>query len=326
MEEANKTAILVVYDKESCNIFEADNPAELLQHIDPAKKNWMDIKNIEQNHQFLDVDLGLHLLIKEDILNRKHLPKAEVLDDFFFMTLQNILSVDDKINFHHKSFLLGKNILYSFNLDDNLDYAAILERIKNNRGKIRRSKISYVLYQLIDKLIDNCFPVLEELRDYIETMEDALTVNYSNDRINEIMMLRKDLINIRRFILPVREVVTAFKQFETEITGKSDLVYFNDLTDHLSSLLSSIDTYREMIVNLRDLNTSNMNLKMNIVMKTLSIMGTVFLPLTFIAGVYGMNFKYMPELESKIGYPVVIVIMVVISIIMVIVMKRKKWF
>ncbi len=321
---------LIKYNKQESTPFDSENLNEIFSQIEPDKVNWININNLHDVSiiEQLGVKFDLHNLVLEDVLNTEHLPKIENFDDYIFFTLKMLVvnSEDKHIEHEHLSFIIGKNYILSFQEKKGDIFNLIRERIFEGKGKARIRKSDFLFYLLIDKIVDNYFVVIENIREKIENLEDELINNPSGNLINEIHAQKKQLVFIQKSIFPLREALHRLMKEESKLIHKTTLTYLNDVYDHVLHLIEVYNSSREMTKSLIDLNLSNMNTNMNNVMKTLTVVASIFIPLTFLAGIYGMNFEYMPELKLQWAYPVLLIIMVVIGLGMFVYMKRKKWF
>jgi len=200
-----------------------------------------------------------------------------------------------------------------------------LDRIKNSRGKIRRFGADYLAYVLIDVLVDNYFVIIEDLGERIDEMQDSIIHDPSPQSLQAIYNLKKEMIKIRKATWPLREIISQLNKIDTEFIKETTNIYLRDVYDHTIQIIDTIETYRDVLSGMIDIFMSSVSNKMNEVMKVLTIIATIFIPLTFIAGVYGMNFQNMPELAWKWGYLTIICVMVVIIIGMIFFFRRKKW-
>lgn len=321
---------LIVYDENKVKTYQSDSLDEIITLLDPSKNNWIDIKNFAEIHKnrIFENHFKIHDLINEDILNINHLPKYEEFENQAFFTMKNCIysTDDDFIQYSHKSIVLSSNCLISFHLNHNDIFTPVKNRILDNKGRVRKKKIDYLFYLLVDLMINNCFPVLEKLHERIESLEDNLLDNPEKDYIVDILGIKKQFVHLRKFVFPLTDIIQKFKKDELDILEDGNLIYLNDLQDHINHMMATLSTYREMVTGLIDLNTSNQNNNMNKVMKTLTIVATIFIPLTFIAGIYGMNFSNMPGLNYDYGYYIALLTMAFILIAMIVWMKKRKWF
>jgi len=291
---------------------------------------WVDVvglSNSEELFRKLRELWGIHLLVLEDVLNVNHRPKAEYFDDYFFVILKMLTYTGDngiEVESEQVSFIWGSNYVLTFQEREGDVFEAIRDRIRNNKGIVRKEKACYLAYLLIDSVVDNYFAVLEKLGERVEGFEELVIADPSYEIVGKIHDLKRELIELRKSIWPLREVLGVLYKGDLDM-AKSCAVYFRDVYDHTVEIIDIVETYREMVSGLLDVFLSSLSNKMNEVMKVLTIIATIFIPLTFIAGIYGMNFKYMPELDWEWGYPLVLIVMAFISICMVLYFKRKKW-
>ena len=237
------------------------------------------------------------------------------------------MSFDDdyQLEQEHVSFILGDSYILSFKEQRGELFKPIRERIDKNIGKVRKKKTDYLLYLLIDAIVDNYLLMLENLGKRIEDIEDELIENPNKNNISEIHFIKKQLFLIRRQIFTLRDAISNLIKEEPQQIFESNYKYLKDIQDHVNFVFESIETFLEDQKSLMELNNSNMNNSMNQVMKTLTIVATIFIPLTFIAGIYGMNFQNIPELSLSWGYYGVWGLMIMITLVMIWYMKRKRW-
>ncbi|QQS34935.1 MAG: magnesium/cobalt transporter CorA [Ignavibacteriales bacterium] len=298
--------------------------------------NWINISGIHDIAAIekIGVIFNLHPLVLEDIVNVNQSPKIEDYDHYLFIVTK-MIDYDKKqecIKIEQVSFILGKNYLLTFQEDayDVFDFLRV--RIRENKGRVRKSGEDYLLYRLLDALTDNYMLVLEHLDEKIESIEDNLLDNPDQNVLESIHELRKDLMKIRRAAAPLREIIYSLEKEPKEMIHKSTLLFLRDLNDHVKQVMESLENYREIINGMHEIYISNSSFKLNQVVKVLTIISTIFIPLTFIVGIYGMNFNTnagplnMPELNWKYGYVFVMFLMVIIAVGLFIVFRKKKWF
>jgi len=318
--------VLYRFDQES---FESINGTDAISQIDSKKVNWLNITGFSDTMLIGEIGekFGLHPLILEDILNSDHMPNVEEMDDCLFITLK-VISLKDNSNeldVHHASFVIGKHYLLSFSETDNQLFQPVIERLKNSKGKARMNKSDYLSYLLIDKIVDNYYLVLDHLEDNMDRIEAKLLKDPSQKLAGDIMTQKKLLIMLRKSVNPFRDEVRKITREESSFITQSTLRYLNDVYDHLNQIVQTIDNFREMISDMMDLLMANNANRMNSIMTTLTIISSIFIPLTFIVGIYGMNFKYLPELEWRYGYPMIMSLMFFIGMGMYLYMRRKRW-
>ncbi len=204
-------------------------------------------------------------------------------------------------------------------------FGPVRERIRTAKGRIRKMGPDYLAYALVDLIVDNYFVVLERLGEEIELIEDRVVSDPAPETLRAIHKLKSDMIFLRKSVWPLREVVSGLERGESPLIAESTGIYLRDVYDHTIQVIDTIETFRDVLSGMLDIYLSSVNNRLNSVMKVLTIIATIFMPLTFIAGMYGMNFKYMPELEWQWGYPVVIAVMLVVATSMLVIFRRKKW-
>jgi magnesium transporter len=270
---------------------------------------------------------GLHPLVLEDILNTDQRPKMEDYCDYLYIVLRNFDGhTNGDLISEQISIILGKNFVLSFREKESSLFKPIQERLASNKGRIRKSGADYLVHAIIDNIVDNYFIVLEALEEKIEFLEDDLVKRTTPVTLQAIHNLKRELILLRKSLWPLREAISALERSDSPLISESTGIYFKDIFDHVIAVIDSVETFRDMLSGMLDIYLSSASNKLNEVMKVLTIIATLFMPLTFLAGVYGMNFKYMPELEWRWGYFGVLGTMLVIALCMVCYFKKKKWF
>ncbi|MHC4411962.1 MAG: magnesium/cobalt transporter CorA [Planctomycetota bacterium] len=269
----------------------------------------------------------LHPLILEDILNTGQRPKCEDYDKCLFMVLKMLRynNESSSVRSEQVSLVLGQNFVISFQEEVGDVFEQIRDRIRNAKGRIRKMSADYLAYALIDAIVDNYFLILEKMGEQIESMEEEFIAKPSDKTVRRIHALKRELIFLRKSVWPLRELVNSMEKTESSLITDSTEPYLRDLYDHTIQVIDTIESFRDMVSGMLDIYLSSISNRMNAVMKVLTIIATIFIPLTFIAGVYGMNFKDMPELGWKWGYPIVLIIMALVASAMLIYFKRKKW-
>lgn len=290
--------------------------------------SWIEISGLQDPKIIESVgqSLGINLLVLEDILNTEHRPKFDMEDGMIFLVLKAFsLSEDHEIQSEQASFVLGKGFLASFQESNHSWFDPVKLRLNDSAGKIRHRGLDFILYSLLDVIVDQYYAVAEEIGDQLEELEEMIFENPSQELIEKNQKIKKEIITIRKALTPLLEAINKLNREEPELIGKEVLRYYSDIYDHVVQIIDYIDTYRELSAELKESYLSNLTLRMNQVMKLLTIIATVFIPLTFIVGVYGMNFKNMPEIYWKYGYFYVLAFMLLIMLGMFIYFRRKKW-
>lgn len=270
---------------------------------------------------------GIHSLVMEDIANTTQRPKLEEYDGYLFAVIK-MTYLDHKtseIVIEQISLIIGHNYILSFQEKEEDVLNGLRQRIRVGKGRIRKMGSDYLLYAILDSIVDFYFTVLEQLGDRIEGLEETLLKNADQSLLNDIYRLKQDLIFLRKSIWPMREVISAMQHAEHKLITKQVGIFLRDAYDHTIQVIETVETFRDMASGMQDLYLSTISNKMNEVMKVLTIFAAIFIPLTFLAGVYGMNFQYMPELGWKWAYPVWWGVVVVLGVGLAIYFKRKKW-
>ncbi|HUV80617.1 MAG TPA: magnesium/cobalt transporter CorA [Candidatus Bathyarchaeia archaeon] len=317
------------YDRERYEEKELKSVEECFPYKDTPTVSWINIAGIHQVEimEKIGNHFGIHPLAIEDILNTGHRPKMDDMDDYLFIVLKmlNYNEEDDEIDAEQVSIIIGQNFVISFQEKEGDVFEPVRERIRKNRGRIRKMGADYLAYALLDSIVDNYFTILEKIGERIESLEEELVENPSTQTLQEIHSLKSGMIFLRKSVWPLREVISELERGESPLIKETTVIYLRDVYDHSIQVIDTVETFRDMISGMLDVYLSSISNKMNEVMKVLTIIATIFIPLTFLAGVYGMNFKYMPELEWYQGYFAVLCVMVIIGIGMVIYFRKKKW-
>jgi magnesium transporter len=288
--------------------------------------------NIDGLHQIdvlekLGECYGFHPLVLEDILNTDQRPKMEDYGDYLYIVLR-MLSYKDQgteIETEQVSLILGENFVFSFQEKEGDSFDPIRQRIRNNKGRIRKMGADYLAYALIDLIVDNYFIIMEKLGETIEFLEEELVTRPVPETLRTIHQLKRELIFLRKAVWPLREVIGSLQRGELTLIQETSRVYLRDVYDHTIQVIDTIETFRDMISGMLDIYLSSVSNRLNSVMKVLTIIATIFMPLTFLAGIYGMNFKNFPELEWRWSYPFFWLVAALITISMLLYFKKKKW-
>ena len=321
---------LLSYNAESAEKTDSRDVGEIISRLQPGSNHWIDVTGLTDTG--LIEKLGshhlLHPLLLEDVLNTESVIKIENFGDVLYLCLKMLKWNEEQrsIETEQISIVVGENYLLSFKEAGSNIFDAVSERIENGLSKAREKSIDFLAYVLTDKIVDNYFLVLEKIEDHIEATE--LELIRDTDRISpvELMHLKKQLILLRKYVYPLRDEVRKLQHDDSRLIDRKTIKYINDLYDHLQSITQNIEGFRDTISNLMELYSANISNRLNSVMKTLTIVGAIFIPLTFIAGIYGMNFDHMPELHYRWAYPAVMALMFVIAIGMYFYMKSRRWF
>jgi magnesium transporter len=291
---------------------------------------WINIDGIQQTDilEKLGACYNLHPLVMEDILNTEQRPKTENYSDYLYIVMK-MLYADMSANVvltEQISLVLGQNYVISFQEGIEGDvFGQVRERLRNEKGKARKLGADYLVYSLIDAVVDNYFSVLETLGEQIEALEEKLVANPTSNTLQEIHYLKREMIFLRKAVWPLREVISSLQRGDSILVQDITRLYLRDVYDHTIQVIDTVETYRDMVSGMLDIYLSSVSNRLNAVMKVLTIIATIFMPLTFLAGVYGMNFKYMPELEWRYGYGMIWALMIFIGLYMLVYFRKKKW-
>ena len=269
----------------------------------------------------------LHPLILEDIVNTGQRPKVEDFGDYVFLVLKMLYTNEDDsaLKAEQISLILGPTWVISFQEQPGDVFNPIRERIRNNKGRIRKMGADYLMYSLVDAIVDNCFSILELVGERVEGLEEQLVTSPRPETLRTIHGLKREMITMRKSLWPLREVVNGLQHGESSLIKESTGIYLRDIYDHTVQVIDTVETFRDMISGMLDIYLSSVSNRMNEVMKVLTIIATIFIPLTFVAGIYGMNFDVMPELHWAWSYPIVWTVMIGVAVFMVFFFRRKKW-
>jgi magnesium transporter len=298
--------------------------------ISSKRIKWINIDGIQQTEVLREIgqQYGLHNLVLEDILNTELRPKIEFFDTYVLVSLKMLSynTESDEIEAEQVSMVLGQGYVLSFQEERIGDvFDPIRNRIRTAAGKIRRAGADFLLYSLLDVIIDNYFLVLEKVGEQVEELEEEITHNPDRENLSAIYALKRELIYMRKAIWPLREIVSTLLRDENSLIRKDTHKYLRDVYDHTIQVIDTTESYRDVTASLLDLYMSGVSNRTNDTMKVLTIISTIFMPLTFIAGIYGMNFDFMPELKWRYGYFTVMGVMSIICLIMLYWFRRKRW-
>jgi len=271
---------------------------------------------------------GLHPLILEDIMTTSQRPKLDNLETAMFVVARmvELNGKGTEIVTEQLSLVFGKNFVLTFQEEPGDMFDPVRERIRTGRGRVRKLGPDYLAYALLDAVVDHYFVVLENLGDRIEALEDELVHNPRQETLHKIHTLKQEMLMFRKAVWPLREVIALMEREESSLIQDSTNIYLRDVYDHVIQVIDNVETYRDMLAGMLETYLSSMSNRMNEVMKILTIISTIFIPLTFIAGVYGMNFEHMPELKWRFGYFLIWGVMAVVGLGLIRFFKRKKWF
>lgn len=298
----------------------------------PERVTWINVDGLHDVATVEDLGrcFGLHPLVLEDVMNTSQRPKLEEYDECLFIVLK-MLDVDKKtedIMVEQLSLVLGKNFVLTFGERVGDVFDGVRDRIKRSLGKSRKSKADYLAYRLIDSVIDNYFVVLDRMSDFLEVVEEQIAIDPTKVDSRELHMLKREMLFLRKSIHPARELLGTLARIdeaESDLIAANTMIYLRDVYDHALQVSETLESQREILASMLDVYHSALSNRMNEVMKVLSIVSTIFIPLSFVAGVYGMNFQHMPELKQPLGYPIVLLVMGTAATGMIVWLRRKRW-
>ena len=328
VDEQAKICIME-YDENILSEKETSTVEECLVFKNKPGVTWIDVNGISHipNLQKLGECFNLHPLVMEDILNVDQRPKTEDYDDYLFIVLKTIRydRTSDDIAAQQVSFILGPNYVISFHENATEIFAPVRERVRTAKGRIRKGGADYLAYSLIDLIVDNYFIVLEDFGEHIEFLEDEVVKQPTPATLGIIHRCKNDMILLRKSMWPLREVVSRLERKESPLISDATSLYFKDVYDHVIVAIDTVETNRDILSGMLDIYLSSVSYKLNEIMKVLTIIATIFMPLTFMAGVYGMNFKNLPELQWEYGYFIALGGMLAVALTMLYFFRRKKW-
>ncbi len=328
---------LVEYDAEHLEERKLARVADIPDFPDDGKVRWIEMNGLGDTDELkaLGQRFNLHPLALEDVFHTGQRPKMEPYDQHLFIVAQMIYRDRERqLCGEQVSIFLGPNFLVSIQEEDDIDtFQPVRERIRSGRGFIRKLKADYLAYALLDSIVDHCFPVLEELGEAMEELENELLAKPTQGCIVILHEHRRTLMQLRRFVWPERDVMSALLHDETGLIAQPTKVFIRDCYDHTVQIMDLIESYRDVTAGLLEMYLSSVSLRTNEIMRVLTVISAIFIPLTFIAGVYGMNFDYaegkmplnMPELHTPFGYIGCLLLMLSIAVAQLLFFRRKKW-
>ena len=321
---------LTEYDEKNVETCEINSVEEIDPYTDTPQVTWVNVSGLHDTELIKQIGekFSIHPLVLEDILNTETRPKIEMTDDYIFIAMKMLTynSSEDQIDTEQVSFILGNSFVFSFlEKSDNI-FNPIKDRITNNYGRVRKQASDYLFYALMDVVVDQYFLLLEQIEQNIELLDDEVITNADRSQIEKIYNLKNKLLLIRRSLWPLRELFTRLIREESKLINKKIVPYLRDLLDHTIQITETIELQREITNGLMETHLSMMSFKMNEVMKVLTVIATIFIPLTFIVGIYGMNFPNMPEMQWPWAYYALWGVMICVVLFMLFYFKRKKWF
>ncbi|MDR2210471.1 MAG: magnesium/cobalt transporter CorA [Spirochaetaceae bacterium] len=317
---------LIGYDPAGAWEHFSDTVEDLLGYRNSAGLNWINIDAIDPGTVNLLASMyRIHPLTVEDILDTNQRPKTEEFDEYFFIVLKAIHRENEKFDYEQISIVLMEDTVITFQQKPGDIFGGIRKRILNNAGKLRRVSTDYLAYVLMDAVVDDYFTALDSVSDQIEAMEDRASEDTGETFMADLQTIKLTLLHLRRYIWPLRESLTKMLHSDSPLIHGDLSPFLHDLHENVIQAAETVDTHRELLTGLMEMNLSAISNRTNRIMKVLTIISTIFIPLTFIVGVYGMNFTNMPELSSAYGYPATWAVMILTATGMLIFFKRRRW-
>jgi len=297
--------------------------------VKPGMLMWLDVRGIHDTEriEIIGKAFGIHPLVLEDVTDVHHRPKFEEYENDLFLIVKALHFEEESstVNTEHVSIYMGKGFTLSFQESETDLFQSVRQRLRNQGGKSRQRGSDYLVYALLDLIADNYYPVLDSLEEQIDLLEEKMLIDQMGSDKARIHFLQKQILTVRRSILPTREAITRFISSQNDIIDKKTKIFLRDINDHMDQLLEMAESMKDTLTGLHELFNSEVSLKMNQVMKLLTLVAAIFIPLTFLAGVYGMNFRYIPGLEWRHGFLTLMAVMSIIAIILLVFFQRKKW-
>jgi magnesium transporter len=330
-KKAEKVVIRVLaYNSEKLIKRELDTVEECLEFKSQPDINlWINVDGLDRIYviEKLGGYFNIHPLTLEDVLNTGQRPKTEDYDSYIYTVLKMmVLDTERKdIIIDQVSIIIGPNYILSFQERQGNVFDPVRERFENPASRLRKNGVDYLAYSLIDAVVDNYFLILEYFGDEIEDLEEGLVIQPRPETLKTIQKYKRDMITLRKSVWPLRELINGLQRVESDLIKETTRIYLRDIYDHTIQVIDSVEDFRDILSSMIDVYLSSISYRMNDVMKVLTVIATIFIPLTFIAGVYGMNFEYMPELKWRWGYPTVISGMTFLAVGMFAYFKKKRW-
>ncbi|MCE9539330.1 MAG: magnesium/cobalt transporter CorA [Bacteroidetes bacterium] len=301
--------------------------SECLESVDPNMVKWINVDGIHKVEliEAIGKHYNIHPLTLEDIVNTNQRSKFEDYDSYV-VSIMKMIYYDGEIRSEQLSVILMEGLVISFQEIDGGDaFDLIRNRIRQGKGRIRKVGADYLAYALLDAVVDCYFTILEKFGDRIELLEEELMEEPTKETLKQLHHMKREMIFLRKAVWPMRELINNLERSETELIKPSTDIYLRDLHDHAVRVIDTVETFRDLLSGMMDIYLSSVSNRMNEVMKVLTIITTIFVPVTFIVGVYGMNFDFMPELHSKWGYPLTWFVIIITIGSLLIYFRRKKW-
>jgi magnesium transporter len=329
-ERTEKTRVTVVdYAQETFEEREIRSLDELAPYGGKPSVTWIDVVGIHEPSVIEQIgsQFGIHPLLMEDIMNTTQRPKIDDLGKYICVILK-VIAFDEaslELRVEQLSLVFSDDIVLSFQESDSGIFRPLRERLRNNLVRARRMGTDYLAYALMDAVVDHYFVVMEKIGEKIDSLEDEVVANPKRETLRSVQRIRDEILLVRRAVWPLREVISLLERAESPLIDKATAMYFRDVYEHTIQVMDSVDTYRDILSGMFDIYLSSVSNRLNEVMKVLTIIATIFMPLTFIAGIYGMNFEFMPGLKSEYGFWFMCLFMLLVFCGMFLYFRKRKW-
>ena len=320
----------IKYDGESLESkdFEEGSTKDFKEGVE-GKVTWYDIRGVHDTAMIeaIGKQYEIHPLALEDIADTQQRPKFEEYDNGVFIIARALKfnAVTIEIETEQVAIFIGKNVLFSFQEDEDDLFVGVRERVNSGRGRIRKRSVDYLGYALLDNIVDNYFEVLDKVEEEIEKLEEEIVNTPKSNSKSRNHKLKREMLTLRKSVQPLREAINRFAKSENPIMMESTEIFLRDLYDHTIQVMDMVETYRDVLTGLQDLYLSEISFKMNQIMQVLTVISTIFIPLSFLTGMYGMNFENMPELKTENGYFILLGVMAIIVIVLLGYFRKNRW-
>jgi len=320
---------VIDYGPDSIEFREIENLDELSAYKSRPTVTWISVEGLGDPERIERIGeiFGLHHLVIEDVLHTDQRSKVDILGEYLFFVMK-LVSFDRalrSVDVSQVSLVLGNRFVITFVEAGGRIFESVRGRLRAARGSSRKMGADYLAYALMDSMVDSYFDTLEAVGEEIEDIEDQLILDPGPEQLQRIYVLKREMIHVRKSVWPLRDIISTLERADSDLVGASIHIYLRDLYDHSVQLIDTVETQRDMLSGMLEIYVSSLSNKLNEIMKFLTIIGTIFIPLTFITGIYGMNFSNMPELRWKAGYFGALILMAVVAISLLLYFKRKKW-
>ncbi|MEZ5503447.1 MAG: magnesium/cobalt transporter CorA [Halioglobus sp.] len=329
VHEAGSRITLVDYSADHCQKHAAASLEDILSYRDTASVTWVIVEGLSDLSiiESIGANFDIHPLVLEDILNTHQRPKLEEHESYLFVVLKSLQPDEEEFSvvYEQVSLLVMKNFIFTFKekADGLLD--PLLKRLENSRGRFRSTGADYLMYTILDMIVDLNFDIMDQLEETLTSLEDEIFSNPTPAALGKIHEIKREIIKMRRYISPIRDLLAGILRSESAMVDPTTHIYLRDVHDHVLRIIESLETHRDILSGLTEIYLSTISSKMNEIMKVLTVFASVFIPLTFITGIYGMNFESMPELKWAWGYPAVWGVFITTTVALYVYFRKKGW-